>query len=362
MRIVHVYKDYYPVLGGVENHIKMLAEAQAMAGHDVTVLVTNPGGEPRYTVENLVKLIRAQRMATVASTPLSVDLLCQLARLQPDMTHLHFPYPIGEVGQWLVGRKRPYVITYHSDVVKQQLILRFYKPLLNRVLANARRLIVSNSNYIQSSNWIRPYAAKCSVIPFAVDIQRFHPQNAPQNGQRKPILLFVGRHRYYKGVDDLIRAMDAVDGQLIIGGDGPERNSWEALSQQLDLSEKISFVGEVPDDQLPSFFAQGDVFVLPANTRAESFGIVLQEAMASGLPCVTTELGTGTSWLVRDGENGFVVPPQDAPALAQAINQLLADSDLRRKMGQAGRQRAEDEFTLARMVERVDAAYVASCD
>ncbi len=360
MRIVHVYKDYFPVLGGIENHIKMLAEAQAAAGHDVTVLVTNPGGEPKYSVIDQVKLIRANRIATMASTPLSVDLPRQLSRLQPDITHLQFPYPVGEVSQLLVGRKRPFVISYQSDVIKQQGILKFYKPVLRRVLANVSQLIVTNGNYIESSDWIRPYAHKCTIIPLAVDCERFHPtKQKPAN--EKVAILFMGRHRYYKGVDDLIQAMIHVDARLIIGGDGPERENWQNLVGQLGLDEKITFTGNVPDENLPQFYAQGDIFVLPSNSRAESFGLVLQEAMASGLPCVTTELGTGTSWLVRDGETGFVVSLKAPEALAEALNKLVNDADLRQKMGQAGRTRAEQDFSLAQMVTRVDAVYQEAC-
>lgn len=357
MRIVHVYKDYFPVLGGIENHIRMLAEAQAAAGHDVTVLVTNPGDEPKFVVENDVKLIRAGRIVTIASTPLSVDLQRQLRYLKPEITHLHFPYPVGEMSQWLFAKERPYVMTYHSDVVKQQLLLRFYKPILLRVLGNASHLIVSNGNYIQSSAWIRPYAEKCTVIPFAVDSQRFAPTNQVKRADATPVILFVGRHRYYKGVDDLIQAMTKVDAQLLIGGDGPERRNWEKLTDSLGLTHKITFLGNIADEELPAFFAQGDIFALPANSRAESFGLVLQEAMASGLPCATTELGTGTSWLVRDGESGFVVPPKDPQALAAALQKLVISPELRGKMGQAGRDRAVQEFSLEQMLAKTEAVY-----
>ena len=357
MRIVHVYKDYDPILGGIENHIKMLAEAQAEAGHDVTVLVTNPGGEPKRTTPNNVNLIRASRLATVASTPLSLDLPWQLKKLNPDITHLHFPYPIGEISQWLVGRKRPYVISYHSDVVKQKTILKLYKPILSRVLANANQIIAGSSNYIQSSNWIRPYAEKCNVIPYAVDVERFRFVDKPANPDQKVTLVFMGRHRYYKGCDDLIKAMTSVDAHLNIGGTGPEQGNWQALVNQLNLNEKVTFVGDVPDDELPQFYANGDIFVLPANTRAEAFGLVLQEAMATGLPCVTTELSTGTSWLVRDGENGLVVPPKSPDDLAVALNKLVTNSEMRQQMGKAGRDRAEQEFTLETMVNQVESVY-----
>ena len=107
LSIVHVYKDYWPVVGGIENHIKDLAEAEAALGHAVTVLVTNPGGCAARETINGVQVIRAGRLATVASTPLSLTLPFLLAKLRPDITNVHFPYPLGEVSQWLLRGKRP---------------------------------------------------------------------------------------------------------------------------------------------------------------------------------------------------------------------------------------------------------------
>jgi len=357
MRILHVYKDYHPILGGIENHIKTLAETQAAAGHEVTVLVTNPGRQLAQGEINGVQLVRAWRLATVASTPISPMFPLLLARQQPDITHLHFPYPVGEVSQWLVGGERPYVITYHSDVVKQQAILRLYRPLLERVLAGAAAIIASSRNYIQSSPFLRPLADKCTPIPFAVDCDRFRAAEPLYPPADRPTLLFIGRHRYYKGVDDLIRAMVDLPARLIIGGDGPQRPAWETLAQELDLLDQIQFVGNVPDADLPRFYASGDVFILPANARAEAFGMVLQEAMAAGLPCVTTELGTGTSFVVQHEKTGLVVPPGQPLALAAAIQRLLADPERRRQLGAAGQKRACKEFTLAQMVDRVTAVY-----
>ncbi len=358
MRILHVYKDYAPVLGGIENHIRLLAQAQAARGHQVTVLATNPGGRPAEEADGEVRVIRARRWATVASTPLSLDLPRRLARLQPDVTHLHFPYPVGELSQLWAGRQRPYTITYHSDVVRQKAILRFYGPFLRRVLRGAGRIIVSNAPYIQSSPWLRPYSGKCVVIPFGLDVARFGEAVRPLiPPAAAPTILFIGRHRYYKGVDDLIRAMTQVPARLLIGGEGPMRAAWERLAGELNLRGRVQFLGDVPDADLPAFYASGDIFALPANSRAEAFGIVLQEAMAAGLPCVATGLGTGTSWLVRDGESGFVVPPRQPDRLAGALNHLLADPDLRRRMGRAGRRRARQEFTVSRMTASVENVY-----
>lgn len=357
MRIVHVYKDYSPILGGIENHIKTLAEAQAARGHEVTVLVTQPGGLPAREVMNGVQVIRAARLVTAASTPLSAALPWHLARLRPDMTHLHFPYPVGEVSQLLVGRKRPFVISYHSDVVKQQAILRLYRPVLWRVLKRADHLIAGSPNYVQSSPYLRPFAHKCTVVSYAVDPGRFQNQTPLIPPNTLPTILFVGRHRYYKGVDDLLQAMVHVPARLLVAGDGPMRKAWERVTAVFGITERVHFLGDVADSQLPALYASADIFVLPANARSEAFGKVLLEAMAAGLPCVTTELGTGTSFVVRHEESGLVVPPGNPTALAEALNRLVAQPELRQRMGQAGRQRVQAQFTPEKMVDGVMAVY-----
>ena len=359
MKILHIYKDYFPVLGGIENHIKTLAEAQTAAGHYVTVLVTNPDHQLDYEEMNDVHIWRVSRLATVASTPLTVTLPLKLRQLQPDITHLHFPYPLGELSQWFWRRGRPYVITYHSDIVKQQSILRFYRPLMRRILQGAARILPTSQNYVQSSEILRPFASKCTIIPLSV--QTSHFENMPPLIPPSPLptLLFVGRHRYYKGVDDLIRAMPHIQARLLIGGDGPMRAQWEQMAQALSLNDRVQFLGQLDDADLPGLYTSADIFVLPANARAEAFGKVLLEAMAAGLPCITTEVGTGTSFVVQHNISGLVVPPQRPDRLADAIQLLLAEPDLRQRMGQAGQARVRREFTPEQMLERVTAVYEA---
>ncbi len=362
MRILHIYKDYHPVMGGIENHLRWLAEAQAARGHEVTVLVTNPAGmATTVREENGVRVIRAARLATVASTPLSLSLPLILARETPDIVHLQFPYPVGEVSQWLLHRA-PTVISYQSDVVRQAAILRFYNPLLKRVLKQAARILASSPNYIQSSPWLRPLAHKCTVVPLAIDIHRFdapRPVEIAAIHRRfpGPLLLFVGRLRYYKGLDYLIQAMKAVEATLLIIGTGPEAARLGAMSYELGVAHKVHFLGDISDSQLPAYYQAADIFILPSSHRSEAFGIVLLEAMAAGTPLITTELGTGTSWVNQDGVTGLVVPPRDGNALAQAIRSLLANDDLRREMGVRARERARTEFDLPVLVERVERVY-----
>lgn len=357
MNILHVYKDYFPVLGGIENHIRMLAEAQAAAGHQVTVLVCAPGPRTHIEDRNGVHVIKAARLTTIASTPLSVQQPRFLARLRPDIVHIHSPYPVGEVANWLWGRARATVITHHSDVVRQKLILRFYGPVLRRVLRSADAIIVTSPRYLETSPWLRPVRERCVLVPLGIDLSRF-PERSEPPIHDPPRILFVGKLRYYKGLDVLLRAMRSLPGvQLTIVGDGPMREPWERLAKDLELTSRVHFAGEVPDDELPACYAEADLFVLPSTVRAEAFGTVLLEAMAMALPVISTELGTGTSWVNQDGVTGRVVPPNDPDALAQAIRELLSDPERRRRMGKAARERVEAEFSLPLMVRRIEAIY-----
>ncbi len=170
-------------------------------------------------------------------------------------------------------------------------------------------------------------------------------------------MLFVGRLRYYKGLDTLIRGLPHIAGQLRIVGIGPMEAEWRALAQQVGVAERIEWLGEVSDEELPGLYHAADLFVLPASHPSEAFGLVQVEAMAAGLPVVCTELGTGTSYVNIDGVTGLVAPPRDPDALASAINSLVADPARRAAMGRAAQARVEREFELDVMVDRVLALY-----
>jgi glycosyltransferase involved in cell wall biosynthesis len=362
MKVLHLYKDYYPVLGGVENHIRDLAEAQARSGLEVTVLVTNDG--PRTVGEELhgVRVIKAGRLAVVSSTPLSLALPWILARLRPDIAHLHFPYPLGEVAQLLLGRNEHTVMTYHSDVVRQKRLLRLYTPLLWRVLRKMERIIATSPKYIRSSPFLSRLEDKCVVIPLGVDVDRFAQAPPPEVAAIRqrygaPLLLFVGRLRYYKGLNFLIEAMAQIEAHLLVVGSGPKLAEWAALAAGLGVAERVHFISEVPDEHLPAYYHAASIFVLPATMRSEAFGTVLLEAMAAARPVISTELGTGTSWINAHGETGLVVRPASVHDLAAAVNHLLRDETARREMGCRAQERVRREFSIELMVQRVQNLY-----
>jgi rhamnosyl/mannosyltransferase len=327
-----------------------------------------------------VRVVRSGRLATVASTPLSIALPWRLLRERPDVVHLHFPYPVGETAQWLLRRGRATVLTYHSDVVKQATILKVYRPVMERVLRRVDAIIVG-SPPMRKSAYLAPYQSKLQLIPYGIPLARFSPGSmggdaaqgpaVPSRGEQpRPTpttapaapdpaftLLFVGRLRYYKGLDNLIRALPQIPARLRVVGIGPMEAEWRALAQEVGVADRIEWLGETSDDELPAIYHGADLFVLPASHPSEAFGLVQVEAMAAGLPVVCTELGTGTTYVNLDGVTGLVTPPRDPGALATAINALIADPGRRAAMGRAAQDRVAQEFDLEVMVDRVLALY-----
>ncbi len=368
MRVLLLYKDFYPVLGGIENHIRALAKGLRAECVDARVLVTNTGPRTvRQTIDR-VPVTKTGRQANVLSTPISLSFFAEAWRQsrRVDIAHLHAPYPPGEVAQLLMGRSKRFVMTYHSDIVRQKVTGTLYAPLLQLVLQRAALIAVSSPIYIESSAFLRRVRDKCRVIHYGIGMERFQrtPEIEPEaqllrrrfNG--RPLLLFIGRLRHYKGVDVLIRAMHRLqNAHLLIIGIGPMQEAWQQLARAEGLTDKLTFLGESSEREALAARYAADVFVLPSTNRAETLGIVQIEAMACGLPVICTELGTGTSYVNRHEETGLVVAPNHPEALATAINCLLADPERRAQMGAAGLRRVQKEFSSETMIRKTLSFY-----
>ena len=370
MNILHIYKDYYPVLGGIENHVRVLAEAGVARGHEVTVLVTSLDRHTQRTELNGVKLIKTSRWINISSAPISPPMFLEARQVAgtADIIHLHFPYPLGEMARLFSGSTAKTIITYHSDIVRQKTLRTVYQPFLWRILRKADRIIATSGRYIDTSPYLSQFKSKCRIIPLGTNVELFtrvDPQRVKELRAQllaaRPdqlLLLSVGRLRYYKGLDDLIRALPSIPNtRYVIVGTGPMETEWQQLARSVGVADRITFAGEIADVDLPLYYAACDLFVLPANARAEAFGTVIVEALAAGKPVISTEVGTGTSWVNVDGETGLVVPPHDPAALASAVNGVLTNTELRMRMGHAARVRAETEFTVERMIDRVYTEY-----
>jgi rhamnosyl/mannosyltransferase len=256
------------------------------------------------------------------------------------------------------------VVHWHSDILGRRILVQLLAPFIRHTLARADRIVVSSSSIISLSPFLKDYMDKCAVIPFGVDpdywgclsqaeqvqVERFralHPR----------LIVATGRLVHYKGFDVLIRALREIDGTVLIVGDGPQGGSLRRLAERLGVEPKLIIKGSVPRAELKFFLHAARIFAFPSTTSAETFGIAQLEAMGAGLPVVNTALPTGVPLVARHGRESLTVAPNDASALAAALNRLLDDPALAAKLGQAGRLRASEEFHHRVFVRRVMALY-----
>jgi glycosyltransferase involved in cell wall biosynthesis len=363
MRVVHIFKDCYPpTTGGIEQHMYLLCRLLAKT---IDVAILAPSRSRHRTEELLegVRIIRVPEFGRVASTPICPTAPLELHRLRPDLVHLHFPNPMGDITQLLGAFNIPFVLTYHADIIKQKLFLPIYRPVLNLLFKKARKVIFSARENIVPSV-LDERQNKCAVIPFGVEIEAFHLQGqeeteveALHQQLRGPVALFVGAARYYKGLDVLLQAMVNVNGRLLVAGRGTQDMSLQRMAAHLGIQDRVQFFGEVSSSRLRVLLNTADVFVLPSIDRCETFGIGQIEAMACSKPVISTDLPTGVRSVNRHGITGFVVPPGEPQALADALNRLLSDNRLRAEFGDAARRQVEREFGANQMVSKTIEVY-----
>ncbi len=363
--ILHIYKDYFPpVVGGIEKHIHDLAQASKDT-YDITVLVANTRAKTEEEDADGIRVIKAACLGRVAAAPLCPTFPALLRRHAADIMHFHCPNPTGDLS-WLLSRPPGRVaVTYHSDVIRQAWAMFFYGPFLRRFLSRADVIMPTSPNYVESSPWLSRVKNLCIPVPLGIDTAHF--EKTPElevraadlrriSGER-PIILFVGRLRYYKGLRYLVQAMPRLDAQLVIIGSGPEEKIVRDMAARFHVGDKISIVGSVSDADLAAWYHAADIFCLPSHLRSEAFGLVQIEAMASGLPVVSCDLKTGVPYVNQHEKTGLIVPPACPGRLAEALERLLKDDDLRRRLGENAHRRAREEFDRSLMLKRIREIY-----
>jgi rhamnosyl/mannosyltransferase len=354
MRVLHVFKDYYPpTRGGVEQWINDVVHS--IDGVEFAVLTAAHDRKESIEDDAGVTVIRAPTLFHASTAPIVPSWSRWMRELQPDVIHLSMPNPTAELAFMAARTRVPLIATYHADIVRGGVISGAYDRFAARFVRRAHRVHVSSPRLAQTTTALRGVQDRIAVIPFGVDAESWSSRPVLADEIRRrfdgPLFVLLGRLRHYKGVDVAIDAMrDARlrDATLLVVGDGPLRGELEARAR--DGGVRVEFVGEVADHQRPAYLHAADVFVFPGTNRGEAFGIVQVEAMATGTPAVSTELGTGTSWVNQHGATGLVVPPRDPHALASALHTLISDDALRRRMGAAASARVREHLTRSRML------------
>jgi phosphatidyl-myo-inositol alpha-mannosyltransferase len=330
--------------GGVQVHVRELAEYLLRAGHRTIVVApvrrTPPAAYVR-PVGRPVDIPYNGSNAPIDPRPWSIRAVGRvLEAFRPDVLHVHEPLT-PSTGLWATladPAGTPIVATFHSGATTSRLY-DVAAPVLRRVARRIRvRVAVSETAASAARSRL---GGSFHVVPNGVDSRRFR-EVGPADLGPGPRLVFVGRLDRRKGFGVAIRAFatlarDRPDLRLFVVGDGPERSA--AAHLPTSLAARVVFLGAVDYQALPPLLAGGDVYLGPA-LGGESFGMVLVEAMAAGIPVVASAI-SGYSEVVRDGVDGLLVSPGDPSALAEGVAQVLDRPELAARLRKAGPARAE---------------------
>lgn len=363
MKILHVFKSFYPdTYGGIEKFIHELS--RSMAKKYATEIHILAMGTKNQTIEkDFYTLHFAKTNIKIASTTFSfsaIKIFKQLAK-QVDIIHYHYPYPFADLLHSISRVDKPYIVTYHSDIIKQKKLLAIYKPLMKRFLSRAEYILPTSPNYLQSSQTLQQIKSPKKVIAMSLDKSNYQIDEENLRIWRNKIgfekfFIYIGGLRYYKGLDILIDAMQGLDYPLVILGDGDQRNILEQKVKANNL-QNTKFLGYLNDKDKISLLKLSYALILPSNIRTEAFGLALLEASIFAKPMLSCEIGTGTTYVNIDKQTGLVAKPNDRIDLREKIKELWQDDTKAAQYGINARKRFDDIFSLDRMVISYKSVY-----
>ena len=362
MKVLQLGKFYDPVVGGMETALKEICESLTDQV-EFQVIVANTRCRTEHE-NGKVRLTRVASMGKCLSLPVAPSFPLWAQRFDADLIHVHLANPLAELSALLVDRDVPIIAHFHSDVVRPlpPVLRNVYGRFLHAFYRRVNCIVVPSPSHIEISKFVPKYRDKCRVVPFGIPLERFEldetsRKKADELRDGLPTVLFVGRLVHYKGVEFLIRAMADTKARLRIVGTGPLEDSLRNLAREKGLADRVEFLGQVSEQDLIAHYHACDVFALPSITNQEMFGLVQLEAMACRKPVISTNLPTGVPWVNQHGQTGYTVSPGNSEELAQSIQLLLSNRELREDMGEAGRVRVEQHFTSAKMAEAMLQVY-----
>ena len=364
MKVLHFYKTYYPLsYGGVEQVIYQLASGSAAYGVESTVLTLSPRKVSRVTQVNGHSVHRCHSIFQIASTDFSLSAFFRFNELAKtaDVIHYHFPWPFMDLVHLTAKVKKPSVVTYHSDIVKQKILLKLYRPIKNKFLKSVDAIVATSSNYRVTSDILQRYQNKVEVIPIGLDRSLYLPKNVEkrqywENILGKKFFLFIGVLRYYKGLHILLDALALGDLPTVIIGAGPIEYELRVKAESLGL-KNITFLGQVSEEDKVAILDLSYAVVFPSHLRSEAFGVSLLEGAMFGKPMISSEIGTGTSFINSDQQTGIIVPPSSCEDLNIAMTYLWNNPEVAARMGCKALDRYEALFTADKMCQAYAAVY-----
>ena len=361
MKILQLGK-FYPIRGGVEKVMYDLMTGLSSMGVRCDMLCAACDKEDVGDVQlnELAKLMCVRSFAKIKATMMSPAMIFRMWKLRKeyDIVHVHHPDPMACLALWLSGYKGKVVLHWHSDIIKQKTLLKFYQPFQSWLIKRADVIIGTTPVYLKASPWLKDVQEKTVCLPIGVVPLEVDDEGAAALREKykgKKIIFSLGRLVPYKGYKYLIDSARYLDDDyvVLIGGGGPLKAS---LSEQIvnsGLQDKVKLLGFLSDDEVAAYFGACDLFCMSSVYAAEAFGIVQIEAMSAGKPVVATKIpGSGVSWVNAHKESGINVEPKDSEALAGAFKRILKSEDTYNAYSEQASQRYWDMFTKSKMIEK----------
>jgi glycosyltransferase involved in cell wall biosynthesis len=387
MKIAQIVCRFNPYKGGISNIAYEHALGLSKLGHQVEVFTPLYNQKDQNLTATDFKIRRLVTLGKIGNGAFLPQLFWAVKNF--DLVHLHYPFFGGAEVVWLAklwrGKKMKLVVSYHMDVVGGIFMRWFFKFhskfIMPRIIKVADKIIISSKDYIETSAIKEIFASfpeKFEIIPPAVDLEKFYPSKKEKsllykysiNEQFDRVLLFVGaldKAHYFKGIQFLINSFYILDYsgsqdalyriKLLIVGEGNLKKTYQNQVAKAGVQDKIIFADQVSDADLPNYYNLADVIILPSIDRSEAFGITLIEAMACAKPVVASNL-PGVRNVIDDGINGYIFDVKQEGDLANRVNKLFSDNQLRDKMGQAGRAKVEKLFNQEILVQKLERLYL----
>ncbi len=371
MKIIQVAPYFSPHIGGVETHVRGLSAELVQRGHQVRVYTSQfPAGAPEREKMDGFEVVRVKPLTSMFSTPVMPGLASRLKEeTGADIIHAHSPPPLAEFSAALAADAMdvPFILTYHCDleipIPMGGLITSIYfKTLGLLTLAKCTRIIVTTRSYGSTSRAMWDFDPV--VIPNAIDTDTFNPGNKGDRIREryglegKFVVLSVGRIKFHKGIDFLVESAlnTPPDVHYLIVGGGDFMDILKGEVKEYGVQDRVTFTGEVSDDDLPCCYAACDVFILPSVSRLEAFGLVGLEAMATSRPVIVSNI-PGVREVVDDKVEGLIADPMNSEDLARKIMMIKASPERARKLGRNGRRKVVSRFSWKEVINDIEALY-----
>lgn len=365
MRILHVYRTFFPdTQGGLEEVIRQICSGTQKLGADCRVFTTTKvSGGPKVVKVDETQVIRAKESFEVASCNVALTAIPDFREQTDwaDIVHYHFPWPFADILNLYAPNQKHRVLTYHSDIVRQKLLLRFYSPLMHRFLGSMDRIVCTSPNYFATSDALSNFEDKVEIVPIGLERDTYpdvtEEEMAKVRGRfGENFFLFVGVLRYYKGLHILLDAIKQAPFKVVIVGSGPTENQLQTQAKALGLTNVI-FAGHVNEKTKVALFKLSKCIVFPSYLRSEAFGVTLLEGAMFSRPLISTEVGSGTSHVNVHEETGLVIAPGSAKALRRAMDQIHSRPEMAELMGARAKRRFERLFNGSLMAARYAQIY-----